>query len=191
MKKKLRFLSFCIITAIIFVACKKTETTAPPVDVCAGVTITPVAKSTNTITGQQLGTITVTSPIGATYLYSIGGAYQSSPNFSALGIGDYKLTVKTLDSCKGTITVPIIGYGAKYFAVKTLINNNCGPCHLNGTINGGANFDTDASITASWDRIKIRVVDGTPSFMPQGGQLTAADKQKVVDWVNAGHRTTD
>jgi hypothetical protein len=27
--------------------------------------------------------------------------------------------------------------------------------------------------------------------MPQGGQLTAIDKQKIVDWVNAGHKITD
>jgi hypothetical protein len=34
-------------------------------------------------------------------------------------------------------------------------------------------------------------VDGTPSFMPQGGQLTTIDKQRITDWVNAGHRISD
>jgi hypothetical protein len=46
-------------------------------------------------------------------------------------------------------------------------------------------------VVNSWDRIKIRAVDGNPSFMPQGGELTGPDKQKIVDWVNAGHRITD
>ena len=69
----------------------------------------------------------------------------------------------------------------------------CGPCHLNGTISGGKNFDADNSIVTAWDRIKARAVDGLPTFMPQApnAQLTAIDKQKIIDWVNAGHRITD
>ncbi len=178
---------------ISFTGCKKTDTPAPPPppNPCLGVTIAPVASKTYTITGQALGTITVTSPIGSGYLYSVGGTYQASPNFSALATGSYTVTVKNADSCKGTATVTIDGYGAKFYAVRTIVNGYCGPCHLAGAVNGGKNFDTDANITAAWDRIKARTVDGAPSFMPQGGQLTAIDKQKIADWVTAGHRTTD
>jgi uncharacterized membrane protein len=83
------------------------------------------------------------------------------------------------------------GYGPKYHAVKQLILGYCGPCHLNGATSGGRNYDTDANILAAWDRIKARTVDGIPSFMPEGGQLTTVDKQKITDWVNAGHTTTN
>ena len=38
---------------------------------------------------------------------------------------------------------------------------------------------------------QVRAVDGNPTFMPQGGQLTTIDKQKITDWINAGGRTTD
>jgi uncharacterized membrane protein len=139
-----------------------------------------------------MGTITVTSPIGSGFVYSIAGApFQPSTNFSNLPAGNYTLTAKNANNCTGSIPLTINGYGPKFFAVRTIINGYCGPCHLNGTISGGKNFDSDNSVVSSWDRIKIRTVDGNPTFMPQGGQLTAIDKQKIVDWVNAGHRITD
>lgn len=175
-------------------SCKKTETAPPPPppNPCAGLTITPVAAKTHTITGQMLGTITVTSPIGSGYTYSIGGnSFQGSPNFFNLAAGSYTLTAKNADSCTGAATVLINGYGPNYFNVRTIVNGYCGPCHLNGAVSGGKNFDADNDIVNSWDRIKIRTVDGNPSFMPEGGQLTAQDKQKILDWVNAGHRITD
>ncbi len=184
-----------IIIAVLFAGCSKSDTTTPPPptpDPCAGVTITPVAGKTHTITGQSLGTITVTSPIGSGYLYSIGGTgFQASTNFFNLAAGNYTLTAKNANNCTGTLTVTINGYGPKFFAVRTIVNGYCGPCHLNGSISGGKNFDLDSDVVNSWDRIKIRAVDGNPTYMPQGGELTANDKQKIVDWVIAGHRITD
>lgn len=181
---------------VLFSACSKSDTTpapAPaPTNPCTGVTITPVATKTHTITGQSLGTITVSSPIGAGYTYSIDNTnFQGSVNFFNLAAGNYTLTAKNASGCTGTLGITINGYGPKFFAVRTIINGYCGPCHLNGSTSGGKNFDLDTDVVASWDRIKIRCVDGTPTYMPQGGELTAADKQKIVDWVNAGHRITD
>ena len=185
-----------LLSAVLFAACSKSDTTPtppPPVDPCAGVTITPVASVTHTTTGLTQGTITVTSPIGSGYLYSIGGIAQASTNFFNLAAGNYTLTVKNASNCSGTATLTIKGYGAKFFQVRTIVNGYCGPCHLNGAISGGKNFDLDNDVVNSWDRIKIRAVDGIPSFMPQApnSPLTTIDKQKIVDWVNAGHRITD
>jgi hypothetical protein len=185
-----------ILSSVLFSqACKKTDTTAPaltPVDPCAAVNIVPVADKGFTITGQSLGTITVTSPIGSGFTYSItGSAFQGSTNFFNLAAGSYTVTVKNANNCMGTLPVTITGYGAKYYEVKKIITGYCGPCHLNGTISGGVNFDTDNSIVAAWARIKARAVDNLPSVMPQGGPLTALDKQRIVDWVNAGHLTTN
>ena len=185
-----------IITAVFFAACSKSEPVAPPpviVDPCAGVTITPVASKTHTTTGMTQGTITVTSPIGSGFLYNIGGTPQASPNFSNLAAGNYTLTAKNANNCSGTVAITINGYGPKFYAVRTIINGYCGPCHLNGAVSGGKNFDLDNDIVNSWDRIKIRTVDGNPTFMPAAPNvpLTAIDKQKIVDWVNAGHRITD
>ncbi len=195
MKKYLLYSA--IITAVFFAACSKSDTVAPPpviVDPCAGVTITPVASLTHTTTGLLQGTITVTSPVGSGLLYSIGGGvFQPSTNFFNLAAGNYTLTAKNANNCSGTLAVVIKGYGPKFYAVRTIINGYCGPCHLNGAISGGKNFDLDNDVVNSWDRIKIRAVDGNPTFMPAAPNvpLTAIDKQKIVDWVNAGHRITD
>jgi len=194
MIKVIKKISVIIITAGLFAGCKKTDTApTPPVvtDPCKGVTIAPVAGKTHTITGQSLGTITVTSPIGSGLTYSTGGTFQASTNFFNLAAGNYTLTAKNADGCIGTVAVTINGYGAKFYAVRTIVNGYCGPCHLNGAVSGGKNWDADNDIVNSWDRIKIRTVDGTPTFMPENGQLTAIDKQKIVDWVNAGHKITD
>ncbi len=196
MTNKAIFLSIFAAASFI-VGCKKTETAAvipvpPVVDPCVGVTITPVADKGFTITGQSLGTITVTSPIGSGFTYSItGSASQGSTNFFNLPAGTYTVTAKNANNCSGTTTVTINGYGPKFYEVRKIVNGYCGPCHLSGAINGGQNFDTDNSVVAAWARIKARAVDGLPSFMPQNGQLTALDKQKIVDWVNAGHLTTN
>jgi hypothetical protein len=193
--KKLISSTLILSFLLFYQSCKKTDAVAPTpvVDPCAGVTITPLADKTFTITGQSLGTVTVTSPIGSGFLYSIDGtAFQASTNFFNLATGSYIVTVKNAINCVGnSLPLTIIGYGAKYYEVKKIITGYCGPCHLNGTVSGGQNFDTDNAIVAAWARIKARAADGVPSFMPQGGQLTALDKQKIVDWVNAGHLTTN
>ena len=191
--------STLIISGLLFTGfiagCSKSDTTVttpPATNPCQGVIITPVAAKTHTITGQSLGTITVNSPIGSGFLYSINGTtFQASTNFFNLPAGNYTLTAKNANNCSGTLAVTINGYGPKFYAVRTIINGYCGPCHLNGSVSGGKNFDMDTDVVNSWDRIKIRTVDGIPTFMPQGGQLTTIDKQKIVDWVNAGHRITD
>jgi hypothetical protein len=193
MKKNTIFLA-TLLSVLLFVGCKKTDVTpAPPVvDPCVGVNIVPIVAKDFTITGQSIGAITVTSPIGSGFTYSIGGTtFQGSTNFFNLAAGSYTVTIKNANNCVGTVSTTIVGYGPKYYEVRKIVNGYCGPCHLNGTISGGRNFDADNSIVAAWDRIKARTVDGTPSFMPQGGQLTAMDKQKIMDWVNAGHLTTN
>jgi hypothetical protein len=178
---------------LMWTGCKKSDPPppAPPPNPCAGVSFKTTANKTHTITGQQLGTITITAPVGAGYSYSVGSGFQQSVNFFGLAAGTYKVVAKNADNCADSTNIVINGYGPKFFAVRTIINGYCGPCHLNGGNSGGKNWDDDNSIVNAYDRIKIRVVDGTPSFMPEGGQLTAPDKQKIIDWVNAGHRITD
>jgi len=189
--KPTAFFPGIILFIIVLGGCEKTE--APQqVDPCLNVIIAPIAGKSHTITGQSLGTITVTSPIGSGYTYSIGGGvFQGSTNFFTLSAGNYTLVAKNAEGCNGKVAISINGYGTKFFAVRTLVNGYCGPCHLNGSASGGKNFDSDDSILSSWDRIKVRTVDGNPTYMPEGGQLTAIDKQKIVDWVNAGHKITD
>jgi hypothetical protein len=86
-----------------------------------------------------------------------------------------------------------LNYGPKYNLVKEIIVGYCGPCHRNGGNDGSKNFDSDLSIITNWDRIKARAVDNIPSQMPAAPNfpLTNPDKQKITDWINAGHRQSD
>jgi len=52
--------------------------------------------------GQSEGSIVITNPIGSDYEYSIGGAYQASPNFTSITAGTYSVTVK--DNSSGCIS---------------------------------------------------------------------------------------
>jgi uncharacterized membrane protein len=81
--------------------------------------------------------------------------------------------------------------GPLYTAVKSLLSANCSSCHTGANSTGGKDLTTDCNIILSKDRIKARAVDGSPSFMPQGSQLSAGDKKKITDWVNAGGRFSD
>jgi uncharacterized membrane protein len=81
--------------------------------------------------------------------------------------------------------------GPKFLAVKAVIDMSCAKsgCHVSPTNAGGANFESNANIVDHGAHIKARAVDeGT---MPPTGQLSAADKAKISDWIIAGGRLTD
>lgn len=188
-----------IVLSILFIwACNKKDVVVP--DPCLGVSWDIQYFKTESIGSSNNGTIAITFPLGDTISYQLNSsAFQASPNFSNLSPGNYQLIVKNQKGCTDTTQITILNYGPKYALVKQIISGSgsgggyCGPCHLNGTVNGGKNFDTDSSIVANWDHIKARAVDNNPSQMPQApnAPLTAVDKQKITDWVNAGHRQSD
>ena len=65
---------------------------------------TPSASVTQPTCATATGTITITTPIGAGLTYSIGGAYQSSPVFSALTAGSYTISVLNGSGCTSATT---------------------------------------------------------------------------------------
>ncbi len=197
MRKKLIKGAAILSSGLIFLACNKKDS---PADPCLEVSYDIQYFKTESVGALNNGSLTINSPVGDTISYQLNtAAFQTSPIFSNLAPGDYRIIVKNQNGCTDTTQVTVFNYGPKYALVKQLIAGTggiggyCGPCHLNGAVNGGKNFDTDASIVASWDRIKARAVDGLPTFMPESpnSPLTIADRQKITDWVNAGHRQTD
>jgi hypothetical protein len=191
------FLIPVIVSPLLFVSCNKKD--APP-DPCLGVSYDVQYIKTPAVGTSNNGTISISYPIGDTISYQLNtGTFQSSPNYTNLAAGNYVITVKNSKGCTDTAQISIPNYGPKYALVKQLIagigagGGYCGPCHLNGGMSGNKNFDTDANIISSWDRIKARAVDNTPSQMPEApnAPLTNPDKQKITDWVNAGHRQSD
>jgi len=169
------------------------------VDPCTGYNITINHTQTESVGISNNGTLTMLAPRGDTITYKLNsGSYQDSWYFTNLAPGSYVVTIKNQKGCTDTAQITILNYGPKYAAVKQLISSGgiggyCGPCHINGGMDGGKNFDTDANIISSWDRIKARAVDNIPSQMPAppNVMLTPVDKQKITDWVNAGHRQSD
>jgi hypothetical protein len=76
--------------------------TAPPAPAAPSVTIVQPTCSVAT------GSIKVTSPAGAGYTYSDGGAYQSSTTFSSLAAGTYDVSVKNSAGCISTAVGVVI-----------------------------------------------------------------------------------
>lgn len=162
---------------------------------CSGVTIT-VSTTTATATpciSPANGSVTVTATGSTGFTYSLNaGTFQSSTVFTNLAAGSYSIIAKDANGCSqsGSATVGITPAGTKFAAVKAVTLSFCAVsgCHIAPGAQSGLDFSIDCTVIANKDRIKARAVDGIPSFMPQPPlpQLSATDKQKIVDWINAG-----
>lgn len=185
-------------TATLIVACSKggdapSSGNPPPGNTCASKNITVTLASTNAA-GCNGGSITVTAAGSSNFTYNIdGGAFQASNQFSNVAAGPHTIIAKDGEGCtqSGTVTVTAAPSGVLFAAVKAVVNTNCVSCHSGASAQGGVSLSTDCNIINTAARIKARAVDGNPSFMPQGGQLSAADKKKITDWITAGGKYTD
>ena len=158
---------------------------------CVGVNI--VVSSTTSVAipcaTPATGSITVTATGSNGFTYSIdGGAFQGSNIFNAVAPGTHTMRVKDTNGCTGSTnaTVASAPAGPLFSEVKTLMQNNCVPCHNNTQSEGGMNWTVDCNIVANKDRIKARAVDGLPSPMPPTGLLPATERAKITNWINAG-----
>ncbi len=186
-------------SSIIIVACSKggsspsPSPTPPSTGGCGSKNLTLTLGSTSA-SGCTGGTVTATAGGSTGFTYNIdGGTFQSSGSFSNVGAGDHTIIAKDSEGCTktGTVTVTAGASGPLFAAVKAVIVANCNSCHTGASAQGGQNFGTDCNIVNAAARIKARAVDGNPSFMPQGGQLNATDKQKITNWVAAGGKYSD
>lgn len=162
------------------------------------ITITTVIVNNSACVTPASGKITVTATGSSGFTYNInGGAYQASNIFSALSAGNYTVGVKDLNGCTKTATASITNTqsGPLFTQMRTLISTRCNGsgCHMNGANAAGYNFDPDCSIVTYWNQINRSCVLYTMTKMPKSPQalLTTAEKQKITDWINAGHRYTD
>jgi hypothetical protein len=162
-------------------------------DPCAGKTI--IVTGSATVADVCTGAIVSVTASGSTnFTYSIdGGSFGTSSNFSNVTVGDHTISVKDGAGCSQSakITVSQIAAGPFYSAVKTLIQAQCISCHSGAGASAGKDWSNDCMVITNKALIKQRTVDGTPSFMPQGGKLSVADMKIITDWVNAGGRYSD
>lgn len=78
------------------------------------------------------------------------------------------------------------GSANRFSDVNPIVQTKCAfssGCHGAGSTNSGGVFMTHAQMQAKAAQIKIQVQTG---LMPQTGSLTAAEKQSIICWVNAG-----
>ncbi len=179
--------------------CTKTKAVTVALDNCRGKTLGISAASTpsDKCAGTGTGSVTITGTGGAGFTYQLGtGAFQTSNTFKNVTVNTYAITVKDADGCikSDVITVAALPAGTMFTAVQAIIKTNCAisGCHLGSGATGGLNFADDCTIVGSWERIKARAVDAPTSMPPAPrAQLSAADKQKIVDWIAAGHNNTN
>lgn len=164
---------------------------------CAGVTIAHNSTVLGHIPCSSSGTGSITvNPTGGTapYSYSLnGGSFQSSGIFNNLTPASYNLVVRDVNTCSTSvnISVPNRPQGPLFTAVKAVLQANCNSCHNASNPNGGMNWEVDCNIVNFKDRIQARAVNGNPSAMPPTGLLPLSERQKIVDWINAGGRSID
>jgi hypothetical protein len=97
--------SGCVSTATVVVIASPASLSAPTVSVTQPTCLTPK------------GRITVTSPIGSGFSYSLNnGTYQSATVFSNLSVGSYNVTVKNSSGCVSSATVVVIASPASLSA---------------------------------------------------------------------------
>ena len=134
--------------------------------------------------GVDQGIITLTSPTGANYEYSIGGTFQASTSFGPLVNGDYTITVNDINtacsstgspidlSC-GCINPPTLSLSSTSDQIcgisdYVVAGNSFGGSATEVTIshNGNGNLDIASSTTSPFD------FTYTPASTDLGGNIT-------------------
>ena len=144
--------------------------------------------------GSSNGSITVTASGSTGFQYKLGtaGTYGSANTFNSLAEGSYTVFVKDAVGCENSQTVSVISGnpGTKFSAVRTLLNAKCIGCHSGPSPAAGKDWTVNCTVVANKSLINNRAV--VVGDMPQGGPtLSAAEKQIITDWINAGGRLTD
>jgi hypothetical protein len=166
-------------------------TLSNPTNLCAGVNITVLANTTGNVPCEaNTASITILASGGvAPHTYSLdGGLFQAANLFYNVASGSYTITAKDANGCTGSASTTVNNAvaGPLFTQVRTLIRNHCLYCHGSAVPNNGVNYSVDCNIIDNKMRIKARAVDGIPSPMPQGSLLAVSERQKIIDWINAG-----
>lgn len=137
------------------------------------------------------GTIKITSPINADYMYKLDqGNFQTNTFFENIAAGNYRLSVKDNNGCNTSkeIIVETLAIGNKFAQVASILNARCSSCHSGFNPQAGIDFTRICDILNHWNRIQARSVEGNPSPMPPTGLISLEERNKLLEWINNGHK---
>jgi hypothetical protein len=167
-----------------------------PVISCTGVNIVvTTGAGSNILCELPSAQVTVTASGGTgPYQYSLNnGAFQPGATFYNVPTGNCIITAKDANGCTGTASTTVSNAvaGPLFSQVRALLITHCVYCHSGSNPSGGVDYSQPCTIVSGKLRIQARAVDGNPSPMPASGLLPVAQRQKIMDWINAGGRYSD
>ena len=172
--------------AIDDIAFVTTTTTTCNLTASKVITVTPIPTISASVTTtpsctNPLGTITVSSPVGATYEYSADGTtFQSSPIFSGLAANTYSITVRvvgtTCPSLPVSLTISSVP-AVPNVSATTGVAPNCGVKLIGNS--------TTIGVQLSWNGPGIAVNSANPATATQNGTFTLTALDPVSGCSNA------
>lgn len=178
------------ITAKDDAGCTSTKSFTVTSSSCPTITISTSNNASDKCNSTGKITVTASGSTGFNYTINGGTTYQASNIFNSVAAGAYTVGVKDANGClsSNTTTVNVATAGTLFTSVKALMLANCATagCHAGATPQNGIDLSIDCTIVSQSARIKARAVDANPSIMPATGAMSTLDKQKIVDWINAG-----
>ncbi len=117
------------------------------------------------------------------------GEFQTDAVFENVPTGKHQIFMVDNVGCEFSkpITVDTISIGIKFKVAASILRQNCSQCHSGVNPHAGLDFTSVCVILNHWQRIEARAVVGDPSPMPPGGLISLAERNKILDWLNAGH----
>jgi hypothetical protein len=154
---------------------------------CPNITVSTIIVGSEFCAPTNVGSITINATGSIGFMYKLNaGSYQSSNVFPGLSTSNNTVSVIDANGCEKTAAANVnsLPQGPLFTNVKNVLAANCTSCHGGAAPQSGINFTDNCTIVSRSARINARaVVLGT---MPPTGSISAADKQKITDWINAG-----
>jgi hypothetical protein len=137
------------------------------------------------------GSIEISSPIDADYLYKVDQrSFQTSTLFGNISVGKHMVYVKDSNGCEASkeVSVDTIARGTKFEEVATILKTRCELCHSGLNPQAGLDFTKNCDILSNWNRIQARAIEGNPAPMPPTGLIPLEERNKILLWINSGHK---
>ncbi len=135
------------------------------------------------------GTIRIISPINVKYKLDQGN-FQTNTLFENISVGKHTLSIMDYKGCETLkdIIVDTIAKGNRFAEVATILKTRCSLCHSGVNPQAGIDLTKTCDILSNWTRIQARAIEGNPTIMPPSGFIPIEERNKILEWINNGHK---